>query len=416
MSERCCLRAGTVERIRSSWIREHIERYARWLDEFGYYPHGAYVRVLLVLRFAEFAQTRGATNVEQLPRLVEPFARAWARRTDGAAPREATLASIRGPVRQMLGLIAPGLTVGKAPAPMPFARAAPRFFEFLREERGLRQRTIDGYAFHLRDFEAHLRQASVRRLRSLKPAVLDGFILESSKRFCKVSLINRCGVLRVFLRYLRRERGIARDLSVAVEGPRAYRLSSIPRAITLKEVRRLLRAVDRRSPVGKRDYAILLLLVTYGLRAREVAALTLSDIDWRRNRLRVPGRKADHSSVYPLSPTVGDALLAYLQHGRPETTDRHVFLRALAPRLSMRDTAISMLVARNLRRAGITIARAGSHTLRHTCVQRLVDADFSLKSIGDYIGHRSPQSTEIYSKVAIEPLRLLAAGSEEEVL
>src|SRR5207249_5505508 len=117
----------------------------------------------------------------------------------------------------------------------------------------------------------------------------------------------------------------------AVESPQTYRLAKIPRSITWDEVRRLLETVDRRAPAGRRDYAILLLLVTYGLRAREVAALTLDDIDWRQERLRIPERKAGHSTAYPLSPTVGQALLAYLQDGRPKTTARQVFFRVLAP-------------------------------------------------------------------------------------
>jgi integrase len=220
----------------------------------------------------------------------------------------------------------------------------------------------------------------------------------------------------VFLRYLHREARISRNLSGCVEGPKQYRLSKIPRSITRDEVRRVFATIDRRTAIGKRDYAMLLLLVTYGLRAREIAALTLEDIDWRRDRLRIPWRKAGHSSVYPLSTAVGAALLGYLQRARPAVPDRNVFLTMVAPWRALRYTAISLRAGRYLQKAGVPIPRPGSHTFRHTCVQRLVDADFSLKAIGDYVGHRSPQSTEIYSKVAIEPLRAIAVGSEEEVL
>jgi site-specific recombinase XerD len=194
-----------------------------------------------------------------------------------------------------------------------------------------------------------------------------------------------------------------------------YRLADIPRSISWDEVRRMLEAVDRRAPLGKRDYAILLLLVTYGLRAREVAALTLDAIDWKRERLYVPERKAGHSTAYPLSPMVGEAILDYLQNGRPQTTDRHVFFRVLAPCAPLTWQAIGSRTSYYLHKAGIVVARPGSHTLRHTCVQRLVDAHFSLKTIGDYVGHRSPASTEIYTKVAVETLRELALGPGEEL-
>ena len=161
---------------------------------------------------------------------------------------------------------------------------------------------------------------------------------------------------------------------------------------------------------------MLLLLVTYGLRAREVAALTLDDLDWRSNRLRIPERKAGHSTAYPLSAVVGDALLDYVKNGRPQTRDRRLFFRAMAPCLPIGHAAVSARAGHYLRKAGIRVARAGSHTLRHTCVQRLVDADFSLKAIGDFVGHRSPASTQSYSKVAVEMLRQVALGDGEDVL
>lgn len=126
------------------------------------------------------------------------------------------------------------------------------------------------------------------------------------------------------------------------------------------------------------------------MRAREVAALTVDDIDWKRDRLRIPERKAGHSTAYPLSPTVERTLLAYLQDGRPKTTARQVFFRVLAPPTPLTTAAVSTRASAYLHRAGIDAPRLGSHTLRHTCVQRLVDAEVPFKMIGDYVGHRAP--------------------------
>jgi site-specific recombinase XerD len=233
----------------------------------------------------------------------------------------------------------------------------------------------------------------------------------------KATIRDGCGVLRVFLRYAHREGAIATDLSGVLDRAQFYRLSSIPRSITWEEVGTVLAGVDRRSPCGKRDWAILMLLVTYGLRGREVAALTLDDIDWKRERLRVPERKAGHSTAFPLSVSVGEALVDYLQHGRPQTEQRRVFFRAAAPIKPIGPAAVSCRARHYLLKAGIEVPRPGSHTLRHTCVQRLVDADFTLKTIGDFVGHRSAQSTEIYAKVAVEPLRQVVLGGDgEEVL
>ncbi len=201
-----------------------------------------------------------------------------------------------------------------------------------------------------------------------------------------------------------------------IEPPRQYRNVDVPRSITWREVGQLLESIDRRSAVGKRDYAILLLLVTYGLRAREVAALRLDDIDWRHERVHVPGRKAGHSTTFPLSPIVGQAIVEYLREGRIATAERALFLRDKAPHTSVTHGAISQVAKRALRKAGIEVPRPGSHTLRHTCVQRLVDAHVSLKTIGDYMGHRTAVATGVYAKIDIHSLREVALGDGEALL
>ncbi len=220
----------------------------------------------------------------------------------------------------------------------------------------------------------------------------------------------------MFLRYLHRQGVLSTDLSRAVPRQRVYRQASLPRAITWSEVERVLAVPDRRAPVGKRDYAILLLLATYGLRAREVAALQLDDVDWHRAQLHVGARKNGHSTLYPLSATVGDAIVDYLRSGRPSVADRHIFLRTIAPFTALPCSAIATRASEYLHRAGVEAPRAGSHTFRHTCVQRLVDADVPFKTISDYVGHQRSDSTLVYGKVAIHVLRQLALGDGEEAL
>jgi integrase/recombinase XerD len=422
MLEHYFVRPTTVDRIRSSWIGQPIEQYVSWLADQGYAARNVYCRVPLLLRFGEFAHERGATRIEDLPAHVDAFVESWTEQhgakcsTTEAKKRVAS--TTRNPVAQMLGLAVPGFC-GRPRARWaraPFEGRAGRFFDYLRDERGLRPASVLHYKDHLGPFEAYLNRIGCRDVATVSPPILGGYVAESAEYLCPTSVRDRCGVLRVFLRYLHRERLLARDLSKCVETARGYRLSSLPRSITWDDVRRMLEAVDRRTVAGRRDYAILVVLVTYGLRGREVAAMTLEDIDWKRERIRVPERKAGHSTGYPLSPTVGTALLEYLQHGRPKTTERRIFLRVLAPRGPLTTAAISGRVAYYLHRAGINVPRAGSHTLRHTCVQRLVDADFPFKVIGDYVGHRTPESTDIYTKVAIDALREVALGDGEKVL
>jgi site-specific recombinase XerD len=422
MLERYFVFPHTVDRIRNAWIGEPVERYVEQLAEQGYAARTIHCRVPLLVQFGEFAHAQGARALAELPAYAENFIADWisthGSRGRGGQSRPEFTKEIRGPVEQFLRLVVPGFLghVRGPTARIPFAESAPDFFGYLSEERGLRPSTLWHYGHHLRGFEDFLKKIDLHDLRDLTPPVLAAFVADCSSRLGKTGIRDLCGTLRVLLRYLYRERVVPRDLSRAVDAPHAYRLSHIPRSVTWEEVRQMLSVVERRMPAGKRDYTILLLLVTYGLRAREVAALKLDHIDWRRERLHIPERKANHATAYPLSSIVGDAIVDYLQHGRPKTTDRHLFFRSVAPYLPLSYQAISCRATHYLRKAGIPVSRAGSHTLRHTCVQRLVDADFSLKVIGDYVGHRVPASTEIYSKVAVEALRKVALGDGEEIV
>lgn len=420
MLERYFVKPETIDRIRSSWIGGPIEQYVVWLSGQGYAPRNVFRRVPILVRFGAFAQASGAGRLEELPDHIEAFV-AEQRRTHGAvsgAPACRKIASaIRSPIEQMLRVAVPALpTAGHRPhLAMPFIVQAPGFFTYLEEERGLREPTVERYGHFLRRFEAYLARIDCHSLGALSTPVLSAFVTECSGAFGRSAMVGLCSSLRVFLRYLRRERVITADLARHIELPQVYRLAELPRSIGWDDVRRMLETVDQRTPVGRRDYAILLLLVTYGLRAREVALLTLDDVDWKRERLHVRERKADHAAVYPLSPVVGEAIVAYLKGGRPQTTDRRLFLRHLAPHQPLTHEAVSGRASRYLHKAGITVRRAGSHTLRHACVQRLADAGFPLKTIGDYVGHRSAASTEIYAKVAVETLRGVALGNGEKL-
>jgi site-specific recombinase XerD len=421
MLESYYVRPQAVDRIRASWIGAEIECYVVWLAEQSYSRASVRCRVPVLVAFGEFARAGGARSVGDLPAHVEAFV---AKRVPehraaqlGAVAARERVKNVRGPIEQMLRLVVPGFTGSRRPLlEVPFIDELPGFFEYLLCERGLRPTTLHGYGCYLRSFEGYLRRVGVKQLVELSPALISAFVAERSAGLATASVGLLCGALREFLRYAHRQGALASDLSKTVDRRRTYRLSDIPRSITPAEVSQVLACVDRSSSRGKRDYAALLLLATYGLRSREVAAMTLDHIDWTRERLSVPGRKGGHSTAFPLSSSVGEALVDYLQHGRPPSAERHVFFMAFAPVRPISHTAVSKLATKYLLKAGIQVPRPGSHTLRHSCVQRLVDADFPLKTIGDFVGHRSPKTTEIYTKVAVESLREIALGDGEEVL
>lgn len=422
MLERYFIRPATIDRIRACWIGDAIERYVTWLTEKGYAPRNVFFRIPVLVRFGEFTRASGASQWDQLPTYVEPFVDHWLKQHGSSDLSESKLRlaarPVRNAIRQLLQLILPdypnnGRSRGLSD---PFTESVPQFFDFLRRDRGLREATIVQYQHHLRRLKEHLGKSGTPSLADLSPAVITAFITDAGKSLDKRSVQSLCSILKAFLRYLHQTGILTRDLSLAVESPRRYRFAGLPRSISQQEVQRMLTAVDRRSPAGKRDYAILLFLATYGLRAREVAALRLEDIDWERDRLHVRGRKAGHSAVYPLVPIVGEALLDYLRQNRPQSAARALFFRALAPHTPMTWAAVAFRAKHYLRKAGIKVPRPGSHTLRHTCVQGLVDAHLPFKTIGDFVGHRTPDATAVYAKVNLEALREVALGRGEEVL
>jgi site-specific recombinase XerD len=185
-------------------------------------------------------------------------------------------------------------------------------------------------------------------------------------------------------------------------------MSSVPRAISPDQVLRLLARINRRTAVGRRDYAILLLLARLGLRSSEVVFLELEDIDWKDGSLSVRG-KGGRRLQLPLPADVGEAIVAYVRHGRTPSNSRRVFLRAKAPfRGFLGPSAIGSIVRHALLRAGIDAPTTGAHQFRHGLATEMLRHGASLSEIGELLGHRSPETTKIYTKVDLEALRTLA--------
>jgi integrase/recombinase XerD len=214
--------------------------------------------------------------------------------------------------------------------------------------------------------------------------------------------------LRSFLRYARYRGETKMDLSAAVPRVANWSRPSIPRAIPPDQVHQLLTNVSQQTAVGRRDYAILLLLARLGLRSSAIAQLELDDIDWKEGRLKI-GSKGDRQLSLPLSAEVGKAIASYLEHGRPCSASRRVFLRARAPvRGFLGRSAVSSVVKHSLARAGIHAPTNSTHQFRHGLASEMLRRGASLSEIGDVLGHRHPNTTKIYTKVDINALRSLA--------
>jgi len=219
--------------------------------------------------------------------------------------------------------------------------------------------------------------------------------------------------LRDTLRHLYHSGHIPNDLSCTVIGPRIYDHENIPSALSAEQVQRVLEVSrEDRSSIGLRDFAILMLLTTYGLRAAEIIKLQLDDIDWRRDVVRVRHSKTSAFSELPLLQETGEALLGYMQNARPQSTHRELFLRINAPHRAFKSgTNLSCVIRRRINAAGIKPSgRHGTHAFRHAKAVSLLRSDVPLNVIGNILGHTSANSTNVYLKLAMEDLR--AVGLE----
>jgi len=172
-----------------------------------------------------------------------------------------------------------------------------------------------------------------------------------------------------------------------------------PKHLTTEQLDRLLRTMDRRSPLGRRDYAIVLCLARLGLRAGEIVHLKLEEVDWHQGTLRICQAKSRRANLLPLPQAVGQAWVSYLRRGRPQTALREVFVSDHQPARAMTSNSVSKVVTRALVRAGLGLPSRGAHLLRHTVATHLVQKGASLKAVADLLGHRQLQTTLIYAKV-----------------
>jgi integrase/recombinase XerD len=247
---------------------------------------------------------------------------------------------------------------------------------------------------------------------------IDAYMTSRTKSLRRISLKGCGNRLRNFLRYLRDSGRVTRDLAAAVICPTLYAFESIPSSLKPEHIQAILEKTRQdHSRTGLRDYAILMLLSTYGLRAGEVTALRLDDVDWQKEVLRIRHSKTGAHSELPLLATVGNAILDYLQKGRPQTQARAIFIRSHAPyQPFQRGSSLYTPIQRRLTAAGIDLTgKRGPHIFRHARAVSLLRVAVPMKEIGDILGHRGAASTAIYLKLAIDDLRSVALEIPVEV-
>ncbi|WP_081716363.1 tyrosine-type recombinase/integrase [Paraburkholderia mimosarum] len=213
--------------------------------------------------------------------------------------------------------------------------------------------------------------------------------------------------LRSFFRYAQAQRWTTGD-AAAITSPRRYAQEGLPLGPRWDEVQQLVGCFSGNSAADLRDRAIVLLLAVYGLRRGEVTRLRLEDLDWAGEKLYVTRPKQRCTQQYPLDSVVGDAIVRYQKEARPQCIYRELFLSLDAPIRPLLPGCISPIVRSRLTALGIPTPRRGAHCLRHACARQLLAGGFSLKQIGDHLGHRSAAATRVYAKVDMDGLRQVA--------
>lgn len=289
----------------------------------------------------------------------------------------------------------------------PTGKRVAAYGQYLAVVRGLAPTTAERQGRLVSAFLSFLEfDASPQRLHDLKASDVEAFICLQARRLGRVSMQKVVATIRSFLRFLVAEGELVSGLENQVDSPRCFRGERLPRALPWKSVRLLLDSVDRSTPKGLRDYAMLLMIATYGLRVSEIAALKLDDISWRSRQLLVPRPKVGTPLLLPLSDEVASALLDYLRLGRAPT-HRHLFLRLRVPPGPIESTAVCDVFDVWASRAGIKVPRGsgGPHCLRHSLAVHLLRQGTSVKTIGDLLGHRSAESTYVYLRLQIDDVR-----------
>ena len=259
-------------------------------------------------------------------------------------------------------------------------------------------------------------QATPQGLAMLSPDGVEAFFLAYAQKVGAAARRSMQSTLRTFFRFCLYQGYVHTPLDVAVPTLRIYKLASVPHGLTDIQVQQVLQGVNRKTCVGRRDYAILQLLFTYGVRGGQVRALRLEQIDWEHSQILFEAAKGGKASLLPLTPEVGESLLDYLQNSRTPSLYHQVFLTTRAPyHPLLYSGSLSAIVGRYIRAAGIDIPHKGAHVFRHAFATRMLQDGHPLKAIADVLGHRYLGTTFIYTKVDFESLRQVALDWPEEV-
>jgi len=381
-----------------------VELYATLLVNDERASHGTWRCLNLVGGLLSWIERRGLRPTDLKEQVTERYLKYRAGKQSLQPGDRAALKRLLSALREV-GMI--------APAPLPPITPEDQIFEgfsdYLRQERGLAPRSIISHLPVVRRFLREVCPAGAGDLTNISQERVIRYIERHARDGSAGSGKRMCWSLRAFLRYLHHKGLTPLALADCIPSIRRWKLASLPTYLSAAQVEKVLGGCDRATAMGRRDYAILMMLAKLGLRAGEVASLTLDDIDWRSGEMLIRAKGRQRARM-PMPRDVGAAVVAYLRDRRPTTSCRRLFLRTLAPHVGFASgCAITMIAKAALERVGIRgYAHHGAHIFRHSLATELLRSGATLSEIGQLLRHESHDTTRIYAKVDVQRLRTLS--------
>jgi site-specific recombinase XerD len=401
-------RPDKLARFRLPPLGSQMDGFCDWLSRQGFSQDTMCRRVCQASQFNQFLRRRGIKEGQDIEiGLAERFIKKHLPRCRYKRSYGDRHVYIPRRFRSFIDYLSErGLFAPSSQPSTPQQQLLQEYLDYLKYERNLAEKTINQHQCYLTPFLDDLGAAPAKRLRELSPKQVLAFFTKNTQD--RALSVRRCiqGTLRVFLGFCVKQGYLKCDLAQALPKVRTYKLSGVPRGISDEGAHKTLECIDRTTAIGRRDFAIIQLLHTYGVRGGQVRALRLDDIQWRENRIRFTAHKRGKQLIQPLFDEVGEALLDYLRHGRPQAPYPEVFLTTRRPFRPLRcGSTLSFMVAQRMSQAGVSRPKACSNGFRHGFATRMLQHGQSIKTIADLMGHRNINTTFIYTKVDLETLR-----------
>ena len=408
----------TLRRMRRGPLGKFLEGFCNWLLGHGFCRQTIRKHLFHVshlnehLREAKKGVSQGVSS-----RDIAGFFRAYPWRCRNRRAPEKHVRRVGYSVNRFLDYLRDSRLVNSLPQPKIYQPLLEAYLQWMRHYQHAAEGTLQVRSHSIAQFLQWLgSEASPEGLAGLTAQRIEAFFLSYAQHMGRSARRSMQSALRTFLRFCWHQGYIVRPLDRAVPTLRTYKLATVPRSLSDPQAQQVLRGINRKSHAGRRDYAIVQLLYTYGVRGGQVRALQLEDIDWAQNQILVQASKNGKDSRLPLTASVGESLLDYLRNSRPSYPYPHVFLTCRAPYHPLaHSSALSAIVERHIRSANLELSSKGAHVFRHGFATRMLRKGHSLKAIADVLGHRHLSTTFLYTKVDFNALQQMGLAWPQEV-